>query len=851
MPEDFSAPLRHLRFNAPFEKLNFSGRGGGGGSPPYPRDRDAHARRLASLLGRVDATFEKVAEERTDEGLSAEFGLILNVVSEPNYPLAFTSLESHPQGNTPAIVLLNVRHDDTEQGRVTKAAIFVPHGQLKVLVRKIEAYADPAKDSHDKLGRITGPANAALLANIASISVAAFEALWTDPESLPAADALTWFELWIRRDGDDWESQLRAECAALGLEIPDQKLVLPEHIVVIVQATRAQVESSLDLLNALSEIRIARPCSVGLTDLSGMEQEEWLDEALDRIHWPSDEAPAVCLIDSGVNRAHPLIEPLLTDRDSETVFSDGDRSDDLKHGTPMAGLAAFGDLRDLMLSTGIWEQLHRLESVKLVRGSTSHDPENYGAVTLQAIALAEISAPLRSRIYCMAITAPGPNTMGNPSAWSSAIDMAAAGCESEDGIARVILLSAGNVRDHISDFDYPGALHESPIEDPAQAWNAVTVGAVTSRTNIEEDDDEARRSVAIAPRHGLSPFTRTAHGWRPDWPIGPDIVMEGGNLGKAQDQSCLHFDSLQPLSTAADFRLRPFGPFNATSAATAQAARVAARIAQRYPDYRPETIRGLLVHSARWPAELLGREGLDPHRSGNTDRVDALMRGYGYGIVDEHRALASLQNQTTVVAERSLQPYKGEWNDPKLNECHLAPLPWPRAALEENPDHPAILRVTLSYFIQPNPGSRTWEKSQKYHYASCLLRFRPKHRDMPLEEFRSRLDADSDSSRDSYQDPGWAVGGTRRGKSGSLVQDLWQGTTGQLAEMGHIGIYPAKGWWAYRHFRAGHELHGCHLNRVNYSLIVSLETTANLPIYTEVAQAITSIEATASVDIDT
>lgn len=36
------------------------------------------------------------------------------------------------------------------------------------------------------------------------------------------------------------------------------------------------------------------------------------------------------------------------------------------------------------------------------------------------------------------------------------------------------------------------------------------------------------------------------------------------------------------------------------------------------------------------------------------------MRSYGYGMVDEHRALASLQNQTTIVSERSLQPYKGK-----------------------------------------------------------------------------------------------------------------------------------------------------------------------------------------------
>lgn len=843
MPENFSSPLPHLKFSAPVESLPFSVRGGGE-KKLSPQNRDEHARRLSAQVSGIETIFENVAEERQEVDLSSEFGLILNVASEPDFPLAFTSLETSQRGKTPAIVLLNLRYEETRKGLVTKAAIFVPHGQLKVLSNKIAAYADHAKDKKN-------PSNAALLANVASISVAAFEALWTDPDALPAPDALTWFELWIRRDSQGWETQFNVECMTLGLEPPSQRLVLPEHIVVIVQSTRSVLESSLDLLNTLSEARLARPCSVGLTDLTGLEQEEWLDESLERIQWPSDDAPAVCLIDSGVNRGHSLIEPLLNDRDSETVFSDGDRSDDLHHGTPMAGLAAFGDLRQLMLSTGLWEQLHRLESVKLVRGSTSHDPENYGYVTLQAIALPEIAAPRRPRIYCMAITAPGPNTLGNPSSWSSAIDMAAAGAEDDSAPARVIILSAGNVREHPAEFDYPTTLHEAPIEDPAQAWNAVTVGAITARTTIEEDDDEAQRSTAIAPTNGLSPFTRTSHEWRPDWPIRPDIVMEGGNLGRAQDQSIPHFDSLQLLSTAANFRLRPLVPFNATSAASALAARAAARFAQRYPDYRPETIRGLLVHSARWPAEALERDQLDPHSSGNTGRVETLMRSYGYGIVDERRILASFQNQTTIVAERSMQPYKGEWKAPKLNECHLIALPWPQSLLEGNPDHPVTLRVTLSYFIQPNPGSRTWAKSQKYHYAGCLLRFRPKHKDMSLQEFRARLDADADSSRETYSDPGWALGGKLRGKCGSLVQDVWQGTTGQLAEMGHIGIYPAKGWWAYRRFPPGHELHGCHLNSINYSLMVSLETQAPLPIYAEVAQAITTIEASASVLIQT
>ncbi len=121
---------------------------------------------------------------------------------------------------------------------------------------------------------------------------------------------------------------------------------------------------------------------------------------------------------------------------------------------------------------------------------------------------------------------------------------------------------------------------------------------------------------------------------------------------------------------------------------------------------------------------------------------------------------------------------------------------------------------------------------------------------MTPDEFRARLDADRESSGDNFQDSGWAVGGTRRGKAGSLVQDIWKGSAAQLAEMGHIAVIPAKGWWAYRHFRPGHELHGSHLREVRYSLIISLESETALPIYNEVAQAIATIETAASVTVD-
>lgn len=859
MPDHLPNRLKHLSFTAKTDSLAHNGTG----RRPFERyqreDRDRHVSYLKRQLDPIDQEFTEVQKSRDEQSLSSDFGLILNVTSEPDYQLNYGSLEKVPTKNTLGITLLNIRHEMTELGEVTKVTIFVPHGQLKVLEKKINDYSDPSKDNKNKKGEVTGPSNADLLNNIHSISLAAFDALWTDPEKIPEPNEEAWFELWIRRDGQaDWRAQLLTECQRLAIEVPDQTLLLPDHIVVIAHATREQLESSLDLLNCLSEVRKARPCSVGLTDLGSMEQEEWIDEALERIQWPAGDAPAVCLLDMGVNRGHPLIEPILAPEDMSTVFGDGDNSDDniKKHGTPMAGLAAFGDLRELMLSSASWEQLHRLESVKLIRSSSAHTPENYGAITLSAINEPESISPDRDRVFCMAVTAPGPNTFGNPSSWSTALDIAASGSQAEDDEPRVILVSAGNTEGHDESFSYPETLQENPIEDPAQAWNVISVGAVTHHINIGENDDEARRCDPVAPKHNLSPFTRTSLAWcegRKDWPIAPDVVMEGGNIGQHRDRAdeYLHFDSLMPLSAASDFRLKPITPFNATSAATALASRVAARIWQRYPDARQETIRGLLVHSARWPQELLDRNRLDPHRSGSSGQVQQLMRGYGHGIVNEQRALDSLSNQTTFFTEGTIQPYKGKAGNASLNECHLITLPWPQALFAGNPDTTFSLRVTLSYFVQPNPGTRSWDNGKKYKYASHLLGFTPKHAGHSMTEFRSRLNAEEENLADSLTDSGWALGDKLRRKGGSLIQDVWKGSATDLASMEAIAVFPrAKGWWATRKYDEDRQEHNCHLKSVPYSLIISIETEADLPIYSSVSTAIAELEAEAAVDVD-
>jgi len=504
-----------------------------------------------------------------------------------------------------------------------------------------------------------------------------------------------------------------------------------------------------------------------------------------------------------------------------------------------------------MLSTAPWEQAHRLEGVRLINPSRPHEPENYGQITKQGIALPEISAPSRKRVYSLAITADGLND-SRPSSWSAAVDAAAFGSEEEDEPKRLIVVSAGNV-DTLSseiEYTYPTTNEASSIQDPAQAWNAVTVGALTHRDQILETDEESRRLQPIARRQELSPYSRTSCAAEPHWPIKPEIVMEGGNAGLHPEDGPERRDSLDILSTAADFRIRPICAMRATSAATALASRLAAQLQAIYPNYWPETIRGLMVHSARWNEAMLGN--LNPFaaysREGR-ERFIRMLRCYGFGEPDIARAQFSSKQAVTLLREDEISPFKGSAGAAGLNDCHVHGLPLPIALLQANPAATCTMKITLSHFTAPNPSASNRIPGSRYKYAGCLLRFQVRHKDETSKEFEARVSAAAvedeeaeETTTENRSDPAWALGSKLRGKAGSLVQDIWQGSAADLAQMNMVAVFPVKGWWASRTFRdRSSPWHKCHLRKVRYSLIVSIEIQSDVELYNEINRLIVEV----------
>jgi hypothetical protein len=840
MPEP---ALRHLTLPKKPSRLDY--KGSGRGTTPRQVDRALHGASLRKQIEAVETQITALEESRIEQGLPAQVDLILELESAPDFPLSADHLHALTAGTNGTISLLHARPFSVDAGpEHTIAVLHVKYGSLHFLVDKVRRY----QDEMTKKGNTPNP----WLANIERIGVAALSALWTDLEHLPQDNERHWWELWVRRE----PSTLKEfDLVILRLEIQQraERLTLPDHVIVVAQATRAQLETSLDLLNTLAEVRRARPCSIGLSDLRGSEQEEWIDEALNRVELPAANAPAVCLLDSGVNRGHRLIAPILAEGDNHTVFGDRDASDCWPggHGTQMAGLAAYGDLRSLMLSNQKWPQTHRLEGVRLIDPARLHEPENYGQVTKQGISLPEVSAPHRRRIYSLAVTSDGIND-ARPTSWSSAVDAAAFGAEEEGEPKRVILVSAGNV-DALSmgaAYQYPRDNRNLIIQDPAQAWNAVTVGALTHRDHIQEADAESRLLSPVAAREHLSPFSRTSCEADAHWPMKPEIVMEGGNIGLHPQNGPERRDSLDLLSTAAEFRVRPICGMRATSAATALAARLAAQLQAAYPNYWAETIRGLLVHSAQWNGAMLG--DLKPFAAFSREQraqFVQMIRCYGFGEPDAGRARFSSQQAVTLLREDVLMPFKGTAGAAGLNDCHIHGLPLPTALLQANPAATCTLKVTLSHFTAPNPSASNRIPGSRYRYAGCLLRFQTRHKDDSIEEFEARIakaaEEDEESNEgapDHRNDPAWALGAKLRGKAGSLVQDVWQGSAADLSQMDRIAVFPVKGWWASRSFNdRTSPWHHCHRRTVRYSLIVSVEIAADVELYNEINNLIVRI----------
>ncbi len=734
--------------------------------PQVPeQDRAQHGGELQRQINELREEADSVREVQRDAGIEDGLGLQVEFESFPDVELAFESLARERSG----IELLNVRHEENR----TLAPVFVPDGKLNHFERLIRDYLAERKDS---IGRARD--NRRLIDAIRQIRAASLRALWTDaPEAFPSAEeGPLWWEVWLPvvRDRNATTSTFFGRAAAQGMRIAPGNVAFPERTVLLMYASVDQMQRSMVTLNSIAELRRAKETADFVDSLRLDEQAGWLEYLLNRTRFAGEtnQTPYVCLLDTGVNRGHPLLTPALAASDFYTVEPGWGTDDDDGHGTEMAGVALVGNLTELLDSNDPVKIDHRLESVKLLPhdGATGTDPQHHGYLTVEAVAHPEITAPARLRVFGMAITARDNRDRGRPSAWSAAIDSLAADVDGTN--PRLMIVSAGNIKEPNAWSHYPDSNDTDGVHDPAQAWNALTIGAYTDLVRITEPDTNDYEPVA--PKGGLSPFSTTSLTWQAHWPLKPDIVLEGGNAAK-DSLSAVWLSSLSLLTTHHRPADQLFTTTNATSAATALASRLAAQVMAVYPGLWPETIRALIVHSAEW-TKAMKRMFLPQDKDPTKQDYSNLLRRCGFGVPDIDRVLWSVGNSLTMVVEESLHPFKREiGKQPTLRDMHLHNLPWPCDVLESLGETSVEMRVTLSYFIEPNPSRRG--TLSRYRYESHGLRFDVKRPLESTDEFRKRINLaardEEEGPRRSGSDPQWLIG-TQGRHRGSLHSDIWR-----------------------------------------------------------------------------
>jgi hypothetical protein len=387
---------------------------------------------------------------------------------------------------------------------------------------------------------------------------------------------------------------------------------------------------------------------------------------------PPENNCGILVIDSGVQRGHPLIAPVLGEAD---VFSDPEQklikggADDVNgHGTSVSGIAIYGDVENCIKKRSfdptVW-----LFSARV----TDENCQYYEDLLLETQLDQAIHAFVDQYPNCKVINI----SLGNADQiyrdgmkqfrLAAKIDEIAYQYKDKNII---FVISAGNTNpphekarsDEQLKTDYPNYLldQNARIIDPATSAIALTVGSLSSgRGSMTEPADVRRQAIAKLPGYP-SPFTRTGFGV--DGMIKPDIVDFGGDL--ALDLSYREGLDLPKVSQLGDnvagvsvvtfsknFQSSLFHICSGTSFAAPRVANIAAQLFTKYPNASSNLIRALIVNSAVLPKEIP-----DEFSNGTeSQKIKKQLQIYGYGQTDLERAMYSAENYVVLSEEDILK----------------------------------------------------------------------------------------------------------------------------------------------------------------------------------------------------
>jgi len=381
---------------------------------------------------------------------------------------------------------------------------------------------------------------------------------------------------------------------------------------------------------------------------------------------PPEDNCGILVIDSGVQRGHPLIAPVLGETE---VFPDAKRefirggSDDVNgHGTNVAGIAIYGNVENCIKQRS-FDPTAWLFSARVTNEKNEYDEDLLVETQLDQA----IRAFVEQYPNCKVINI----SLGNADQiyrdgvkqfrLAAMIDKIAYDYQHKN---IVFVISAGNAfyeeakSDEQLRTDYPNYLlkKSARIIDPATSAIAITVGSLSfGRGSITEPSDVRRQAIAKLPGYP-SPFTRTGFGV--DGMIKPDVVDFGGDvvidlkykegldLPKSKLQLSDNVAGVSVVTLSKDLKSSLFQICSGTSFAAPRVANTAAQLFTKYPNASSNLIRALIVNSAILPKKIPPEFECNKKQSQseNTKQIRKQLAIYGYGQADLERAMYSAEN---------------------------------------------------------------------------------------------------------------------------------------------------------------------------------------------------------------
>jgi len=407
-----------------------------------------------------------------------------------------------------------------------------------------------------------------------------------------------------------------------------------------IRATGALLKTLLSVED-LAAIDLPPHPDLELSDLIQLTIEE-----IPPIEVEVGDRPLVGIIDSGLN-AHPLIEDIVAG--AIGIPATLGASDDWGHGTRVAGVAAFGDLRAQLTQPQL-TRFARLCSARVVNERGAFDDRRLVPSQMRE-AITTLREQFGCRIFVSALADTRQVYDGQKvGAWAATLD------ELARELDVVIIVAAGNRRPRSGTRLDQGVTHyphyllepENRLFEPAGALNVVSVGSLAHGSGLDLTLAEDVRGRPITEAGQPSPFSRAGPGV--NGAVKPDLVDTGGTM--IVDPLTAQMRDGETLATAGILTLHHryvdqlFTARSGTSYAAPLVAAKAAQVLTQFPRATANLVRALLIGSARQdPATT---ETLAPLGA------DAIKTVCGHGRVDVERAAFSDDARVVLFAEDEL-----------------------------------------------------------------------------------------------------------------------------------------------------------------------------------------------------